>query len=135
MVDEGGSAPPTKLCIDESNNDSSLNVDHVENIGGKNEGKNIQPQLSINSSQISSPSPFGKGLGKKPFNFEKMAEIYDKENNVIDLVPGAGLFDLLKIFLIYFYLSKIKKKELLSTMNIILYQIFRFLLLLQIQQI
>jgi hypothetical protein len=102
MVDEGGSAPPITNSIDESNNDSSSNLNSAEKIGG-----NSQTQIS---SQISSSnSVYGKGLGKKPFDFEKMAEMYDKQNNVIDLIPGVGLFiDLLKIFFLFI---EIKKKE------------------------
>jgi hypothetical protein len=102
MVDNGGSVPPNKIPLDESNNDSSSNANSVEKIGGNEEDKNIQLRQEVTSSQISSSSVFGKGLGKKPFDFEKISEMYDKKNNVINLVPGAGLFvDLLKIF---FYL-------------------------------
>jgi hypothetical protein len=103
MVDEGGSAPPTKIRIDESSSDSSSNINTEANSGGEDDSKNAPLLSQITSSQIPSSSPFGKGLGKGPFDFEKMSQIYDKQNNVIDLVPGAGLFvDLLKIFLIYF---------------------------------
>jgi hypothetical protein len=88
MVDEGGSVPPTKIQIDESSSDSSLNNVNVENTGGENDLENLSTQIS----QSSTNSPFGKGLGKGPFDFEKISQIYDKKNNVIDLVPGAGLY-------------------------------------------
>jgi hypothetical protein len=134
MVDEGGSVPPIKKLVDESSSDSSSNIGGKEESGGKGDSKNESLQSEIPSSQISSNSPFGKGLGKGPFDFEKMSQIYDKRNNVIDLVPGAGLFiDLLKIFFNLF-LTKIKKKESSSMTNIIRCLIFRFLLLHQIQQ-
>jgi hypothetical protein len=99
MVDNGGSVPPNKIRIDESNVNSSSNVNTVLICGGKDDDKNE----SVTSSQISSNSPFGKGLGKKPIDFQKISEMYDKQNNVINLIPGIGLFvDLLKIFLTYF---------------------------------
>jgi hypothetical protein len=126
MVDNGGSTPLNKLPIDESSSDSSLNSSCVTNSGGKDVTENIQPQLEVTSSQISSNSPFGKGLGKKPFDFQKISEIYDKENNVINLIPGIGLFiDLLKIFFL-FILLKIKKKESKLMMICMQCLIFRF---------
>jgi hypothetical protein len=103
MVDNGGSAPPNKIPLNESNVNSSSNVNSVPICGGKDDDKNVPVQPADSSPQISSSSPFGKGLGKKPIDFQKISEIYDKQNNVINLIPGIGLFvDLLKIFLIYF---------------------------------
>jgi hypothetical protein len=63
-----------------------------EESGGKDEIQNNIEQPGENNIQISSISPFGKGLGKQPLDFEKIAQMYDEENNVINLVPGAGLF-------------------------------------------
>jgi hypothetical protein len=101
MVDNGGSAPPNKILLDESSSDSSSNSSNDTNSGGKDTTKNIPLPSSIPSSQTSPKLIFGKGLGKKPFDFQKISEIYDKENNVINLIPGIGLLiDLLKIFFI-----------------------------------
>jgi hypothetical protein len=100
MVDNGGSVPPTKNTLDESSSDSSSNINSVQNNGGKDVSKNEPVQTEVASSQISTNSVFGKGLGKQPFDFEKIAQIYDKQNNVIDLVPGAGLC----FFFIYYYI-------------------------------
>jgi hypothetical protein len=94
-VDNGGSVPPTKIPIDESLSDSSLNVNSDSNSGGKDEDKNEPLQSQVTSSQISSSSVFGKGLGKQPFDFDKISQMYDKKNNVIDLVPGAALYMLI----------------------------------------
>jgi hypothetical protein len=102
MVDEGGSVPPIINSIDKLDDNSSLNISNVKNSGGIDEVKNVPILSTDTSSQNSSSSPFGKGLGKKPYNFEKMAEIYDKDHNVINLVPGAGLCFSFVCFLFYF---------------------------------
>jgi hypothetical protein len=100
-VDNGGSVPPTKIPFYESSSDSSSNNNSVQNTGGKDVSKNEPVQTEV-ASQISTNSVFGKGLGKQPFDFEKIAQIYDKQNNVIDLVPGAGL--ILFIYLLLYYI-------------------------------
>jgi hypothetical protein len=92
MVDNGGSSPPIKIPLDESSSDSSSIINSVTEKGGKDEYKNESFQSVVTSTQTSTNSVFGKGLGKQPFDFEKIAAQYDKDNNVINLIPGAGFF-------------------------------------------
>jgi hypothetical protein len=93
MVDEGGSVPQNKQSLDESSSDSSSFNGGKEESGGK--------QIFQNESiQVVEISPYGKGLGKQPLDFEKIASQYDKDNNVIDLIPGVGFF----LFFYFFYL-------------------------------
>jgi hypothetical protein len=91
MVDTGGQIVEQKESVKENVNNVNSNIGGNEEKGGQ---ENI---LENGILQVSDYSPFGKGLGKKPIDFEKLSEIYDKDNNVINLIPGAGLC-------IYFYL-------------------------------
>jgi hypothetical protein len=80
MVDEGGSVPPIINSINEllkkpSSSSSSIPINTEQN-GGK---------VADNAVQI---SPFGKGLGKQPLDFE-----------LIYLIPGAGLNFFLFLFI------------------------------------